>query len=622
MHHKTRNALGLRGKLILAMVAIGAIPIVLGLSATYFKGAAQLRKIIGDSFEALAMNSASKIDGEIQRLIDADKILARQAIREQAVTGALSGALKGGKLDWPAPGEIKARSRFILRSWVSGHGDAAADHAVPGGSDLSRAELFHPGNQKDRYVLDITTPIRAKADGNAIGWLHRRYDANRMLDSLVYPIRFGVTGHVMLIDNRGTVMSCPFLPTGTSIADTGLTSLVARANAGWIRTENDGHGGKKDSLIGHAPLIGLNGYLQRKGRSLFAFVWQDSEEIFAPIRSLQHGVILAGFTALLLLGLLGFYASTRVVKPIRRLSEEAGFIAQGDLSRSIDIRSGDEIEELASQFNHMTSRLRQLVEHLEDKVEERTRDLVATQVEKDQVVKQLIQTEKIAAIGTMTSGIGHEINNPLYAILGRAEAIADGAALDQCREYSREIVKYCKHIASIIKDLAGFVRPNDGDTLESVDVNEKITEAVAMVNMSLLDDHVKIEEKCHDVPEVQGRPQEIQQAVFNIIRNGVQALRGNGVIDIASFVDGDRVHVTIRDNGPGISREHLEKIFDPFFTTKGPDEGEGLGLYVVQQTVKKSGGSIKVESELGKGTVFHLTFPIMGNISKEAINEA
>lgn len=618
MHRK--NSLGLRGKLILAMVAIGAIPMVLGLMVAYSKGTGQLRVIIGESFKALAMNSAAKIDSEIQRLIDDDKALAHRAVTDFPAVDA-SEKLTGGEggLAWPPMhDEEKETVKFLLRSWITKPGEVLAHKkkqerlANPAGSGNTRVNLFHTG-EEDRYVLDISVPVYKQAGGTIAGWLHRRYDANKFLDSIVYPIRFGDTGHVMLIDNHGIVMSCPLLSTGVSIANTGLVPRITQEAAGWIRAGKDGHGGEKDSLIGHASLKNINSYLRKDGKSLYTFAWQDSEELFAPVKTLQKGVILAGLTALCLLGILGFYAGTRIVDPIRRLSREAGHIAEGDLSRSIDIRSGDEIEELADQFNHMTSQLRQHVDNLEDKVEERTKDLIASQAEKEQVMKQLIQTEKVAAVGVMTSGIGHEINNPLYAILGRAEAIADGATPEKASEYGREIVGYCKHISSIIKDLAGYVRPHDEDALESVDVNKKIAEAVAMVKMPLLNDHVKIVEKCHDVPEITGQPQEIQQIFFNIIRNGVQAIEDKGTVEIESYLENNHVRVSIRDDGLGISEENLGKIFDPFFTTKGPDEGEGLGLHIVRKSVQKNGGDITVESNFGEGTVFNLTFPIGGN---------
>jgi len=93
----------------------------------------------------------------------------------------------------------------------------------------------------------------------------------------------------------------------------------------------------------------------------------------------------------------------------------------------------------------------------------------------------------------------------------------------------------------------------------------------------------------------------------------VQAIQDRGTVEIESCLEDHQVRVSIRDNGPGISEENIEKIFDPFFTTKGPDEGEGLGLHIVRKSVKKNGGDITVESQLGKGTVFNLKFPVGEN---------
>src|SRR4030065_1527246 len=107
----------------------------------------------------------------------------------------------------------------------------------------------------------------------------------------------------------------------------------------------------------------------------------------------------------------------------------------------------------------MRIQLRQRIETLEDKVEERTRELRDNQAEKDRVMEQLIQAEKVTAIGTMVSGIGHEINNPLYVIMGRAEAIRDEKDISACNEYARDIIKHTKHISAIVKNLSGYIRP-------------------------------------------------------------------------------------------------------------------------------------------------------------------
>ena len=248
-------------------------------------------------------------------------------------------------------------------------------------------------------------------------------------------------------------------------------------------------------------------------------------------------------------------------------------------------------------------------EDLEELVAERTRELYRAQEEKEQVMEQLIQAEKMTAIGTMASGIGHEINNPLYTILGMAEAIRDEVDIDRCYEYSRQIISHSREIAEIVKNFSGYVQPGSKHDLQQVDVNERIKAAIALVKQSLLSDEIEISWKAERVHTILAKSEEIQQIFFNIIRNGIQAIDGKGLVEINIYQKGKRVIVRIRDSGKGIPDTVKGRIFDPFFTTKGPDEGEGLGLYVVQQIVIKYNGVINMESESGRGTVFTIEFP-------------
>ena len=234
-------------------------------------------------------------------------------------------------------------------------------------------------------------------------------------------------------------------------------------------------------------------------------------------------------------------------------------------------------------------------------------DLIAA---KEQAERALIQAEKMAAIGTLASGIGHEINNPLYAILGAAEAIRDGNDLSRCREHGRDIITYCRHIAEIIKNLSGYIQPAEKHGLEPVDVNETISEAVSMARLSLASENIEIVERLGAVPEISAKSEDVQQAFFNVIRNGLQAMGRKGTLEIESRQKENLVSIMVRDTGAGIAPEDLAKIYDPFFTTKGPDEGEGLGLFVVQQIVNKYDGTIRFESEPGKGTLCIIEFPI------------
>jgi signal transduction histidine kinase len=222
---------------------------------------------------------------------------------------------------------------------------------------------------------------------------------------------------------------------------------------------------------------------------------------------------------------------------------------------------------------------------------------------------QLIQTEKMAAVGTLASGIGHEINNPLYVIAGLAEAVRDEKDLTTCNEYGRDILKYGKETSAIVKNLSGYTRPASQDELEKVDVHAKLTEAVGMVQLSLLDDRIEFRQNFDSVPKISAQPEEIGQVFFNIIRNGVQAMPGAGIIELTTSLENEYVCIRIKDNGKGIKTEHLGKIFDPFFTTKGPDEGEGMGMYVVQNIIHKYKGTISLESQEGKWTEFTIQFP-------------
>jgi signal transduction histidine kinase len=590
----------------------GTVPIVIGLSVAYVRGNTELQEVIGASFRALAEESASKIDAKIQRVIAADRLLAQQALATAAVREFLSsghdaeGVQGVTGFDWPQKdrdSDVVLASRVTVPE-LSDDGDFGAENAVaPVAAGISGLQL---GGDIQRYLIRISTPILDEK--HLVGWLHRDHIVKILFDPLIYPTRFGDTGHVMLIDNSGAIVSCPLLVTGTRIDDHELIRRVARRDAGWITAENDGHGGRKFSIIGHAPLPGVNELLHA-GVSWHMFVWQDSREIFAPARSLLIGVALAGLFAIGLLGILGYYASRRVLDPIRRLSDGATRIAGGDLNQKLDVRTGDEIEDLAGRLDEMRVQLRQLIGNLEEKVEERTLELEQTQVERDRVMQKLIQTEKVSAIGTMASGIGHEINNPLYAILGMAEAVRDEKDISACNQYGRDIIKYSKHIGEIVKNLSGYIRPANRQELEQVDVNDKLAEAISMVRRSLLDDRIEINSNLAPVPAISGKPEEILQIFFNVIRNGVQAIEGSGRVDVSSGQHDGRVRVRVDDTGVGIPSEHLGRIFDPFFTTKDPDQGEGMGLYIVQQIVKKYEGTITLESETGTGTTCTIRFP-------------
>jgi signal transduction histidine kinase len=202
-------------------------------------------------------------------------------------------------------------------------------------------------------------------------------------------------------------------------------------------------------------------------------------------------------------------------------------------------------------------------------------------------------------------------------ILGRAEAIENETDISACQNYGQDIIKHANHIAEIVKNLSGYIHPASQHELEKVDVNEQLAEALAMAERSLLDDRIKIHQNFGQIPKISAKNEDIQQVFFNVIRNGIQAITGKGLLEVTTTFEEGLIRICIRDTGVGIPTELLGKIFDPFFTTKGPDTGEGLGMYIVQQIVKKYDGTISLESQEGKGTTVTIHFPCGEPIRKE-----
>ena len=241
---------------------------------------------------------------------------------------------------------------------------------------------------------------------------------------------------------------------------------------------------------------------------------------------------------------------------------------------------------------------------------ERTRELREAQREKESVMDQLIQAEKMTAVGTLVSGIGHEINNPLYVLFAAAEALIDEKDIAQSRAYGDEILKQAKSIAETVKNLSLYAQPGTRHDLRLVDIADSVADAVHLAQRTLCGNQVVFKITMDPVPEILAKSEEIQQVLFNILRNSIQALSDKGRIDIHTGLEGDLVSVSIQDDGPGIPKDHLNRVFDPFFTTKGPDEGEGLGLYIVRQIVSRYQGTIDVENAESGGAQFMIRFPI------------
>jgi PAS domain S-box-containing protein len=202
-------------------------------------------------------------------------------------------------------------------------------------------------------------------------------------------------------------------------------------------------------------------------------------------------------------------------------------------------------------------RLHRHEQELEQLVAERTRELEDAQREKERMLEQLIQAEKMTTVGTLVSGIGHEINNPLYALHAAAEALADETDIECCRAYGSEILKQATRIAETVKNLSRYAQPGTRHDLQAVDLSEVVEEAVRLAHQSLNDEQIEFEVSDGRVAEISARFEEIMQVVFNLLRNAIQAMPGEGRIQIVTQQHGDFVSLRIQDNGSGIPRRSL-----------------------------------------------------------------
>lgn len=225
---------------------------------------------------------------------------------------------------------------------------------------------------------------------------------------------------------------------------------------------------------------------------------------------------------------------------------------------------------------------------------------------------QLIQSAKMASVGTLAAGIAHEIANPLFAIQGRAELLLRSPqkhlASEKAKEYLTTIYAMAQRASKIIREVLAFARVNT--TPEPVHLPEVIDVALDLVGKEITQQGVEIYKEYQEVPPIQGVANNLQQVFINLLLNARDAMPSGGTILIRCWAEGERVKASVKDSGIGIPKEKQARLFEPFFTTKEPGKGTGLGLYICHRIVTEHGGHISVVSEEGKGTEVILEFPV------------
>jgi two-component system, NtrC family, sensor kinase len=797
---------GLKTKVILSMLLVGLIPLIVGLGMAFWQGSQEIREVSGESFEALATEAARKLDlllaEEIAHtaLIANDPMLIRELEHRRDARGnAKNSTTTSSDLErrWIARDRTAIKSVMenpfsaLLHEYFTGV-HSAPGQLLPHVVRSSTKMLFltdvqgrlvatmteHPAfrhhesrwwqgafnkavgrlyiedirfdDQVNAYVFTISLPIMDSLRYEVVGILHRVIDAKEFFSPSTHVIRFGKTGHVMLIDVNGIVISCPLLPTGVPLSDRSLIPLVTPRHPGWVQASSDGHGGQDTSVIGFAPLHETSRATSSTGTgSWHTFVWQSSDELFAPIQHLFTWVTAFGAVALVLLASLGYIAAGRIVTPVRQLQQAAQAIGRGELRTPIQINTGDELEDLAEEFNRMNSQLKAAFAGLTDQVKLKTQEVQVLRQSTDQILDavptpillidtqevvryinqaaresfkiqepmtgtslftilpldpavqkrlqtefhtdgnstlttdtigpetvsrdpltpsvdhksaepraelhiasriyqyqwfrlparpgeedgiglvlrditdesrlqdQLVQAEKTGSLGVLTAGIGHELNNPLFGIIGLGEVIQDEQDLEHIKNCARDIVTHGRRMATIIRDFAGVINREASDKPMPVFLEQVLDQAIATAQTTVEMKDIMVHKTYAGNTSVLAFPDQLRQALVNLMTNAAQAMQGVGTLTLTTLVSDQTTTVTIVDTGPGIAKHHLTKIFDPFFTTKGQGEGSGLGLTVARRIIRKLGGDLRIESAEGHGTACIVTLPVNSPMSPE-----
>ncbi len=401
-------------------------------------------------------------------------------------------------------------------------------------------------------------------------------------------IRIGKTGYAYIVDSLGNVIVHPHKERLLeNFLDNPAVSGLFDRKEGIIEFTN-----KDDVRV-------LAAFARIEETGWGVVVRQPTEESYAFAEqnlSFLVAVFLLSLAAALALGV---YLARRISGPVTALMEGVNKVAAGDLDARMAVSSADEIGQLAGAFNDMTVKLRG---HMEE-VERAHAEVLKTQ-------KQLMQSEKMAAIGQLAAGLAHEIYNPLNVISGFTELLLkqQSGGTSESRRHLEEIYRETGRCQALIAELLRFAKPKQPDRAPA-DLGATLKETLSLVQAQARSQGVAVSlDLPEGLPEVVADRDQIKQVFLNLLLNACQAMPSGGELSARGYVAGGSVRFEIKDTGAGIDPRDLDDIFNPFFTTKA--DGTGLGLALSYAVVESHNGSLTVKSEPGKGAVFTLSLPL------------
>jgi two-component system NtrC family sensor kinase len=530
--------------------------------------------------------------------------------------------------DWPV---IKAALAGVARTETEIFSAAQLRQIDPVLAERALTPLIATANaqpdqrqMEDRGLMVHSAAAVRDADGHLLGVLEGGVLLNKnlafidRLNDIVYPagaLPVGSAGTATLFLGDVRVATNVRLFEGGRAIGTRVSAAVHAAVLDEGRTWLDRAFVVNDWYVSaYEPL--LDSHEQRIGMLYVGFL----DGPFAQARQQTFAIVVGLFA--LAMGVAAIFAviwARRVFRPIERMHSTMHAIERGDADARVgEVETEDELGVVAAHFDQLLDRLQAQAESLkrwgdslDAKVAERTAELEQAVADLRAAQSQLVMNEKMAAIGQLTAGVAHEINNPIAVIQGNLDVLRDilGPAAAPVAPEIRLIHEQVHRIRLIVTKLLQFARPQDYvGYLEPVAPAPLIQDSLVLVGHLLKKGNIAIELHLDSTRNVLCNRNELQQVLINLMVNAIQAMPDGGVLTLAAedWDEADMpigLRLAVTDSGPGISDEDRERLFKPFFTAGKPG-GTGLGLWVSQSLVERYGGKITVDSAPVRGTRF------------------
>lgn len=425
--------------------------------------------------------------------------------------------------------------------------------------------------------------------------------------SLILRVSLGKTGECYLVNREGTFLAHkePRRILNENIAQSESFKNILNS------------GKRRITYIDYRGIEVIGASARVDGTEWALVVEQDREEAFRDAERLkQYIYVVASFSACGALAL-AWLLSHYVVSPIRKLSTAATYLAGGEFEKvQVETSRADEIGLLYTAFGEMAKQLQNRQVMLERRVVLKQAELEETGARLKETQQAAARSQQLASIGRLSAGVAHEIRTPLTSLKLFLESVENEIAISpEYEEDFRIAMKQVKRMEATISRFLDFARPQD-PVFSRLDVGELIEDALLVVGPKARQQETLIQKSIsRRLPKVKGDRKQLGEALLNLMVNGLEAVSSQGevqiTVDPVELELGGRlqpcVRIDVRDTGPGIAEENMNKLFDPFFTTKAT--GAGLGLSIVYSTIQRHGGEVMVQSAVGKGTTFSMLVP-------------